>query len=151
ESFPAIEGEFAVITGHRALVSVLAFAEDGRMLDAAAELEGELTSVDTSVELDPSGEYALVRAAEAGERELTFTTATADLPLTLSVVAPEDIVSLDIDSLFLDDGGTSLSVVGVTADGVRVIGLEPTVTVAGEPLTSTLGDWLFETQDVPET
>jgi hypothetical protein len=61
----------------------------------------------------------------------------------LVVVAPEDVVALDLDTLVRPDGRWSASVVGVTADGYHVLGLDPTLQADGVDVARGDGSWLF--------
>lgn len=136
---PPVPTPWGVIVNHGVLLSAQVTTDDDaiplvsevRFMDQENVVAGDENWVKTFKFLAP-GSYLADTRLNASTTAGGYVTA----------VAPDDIVNLSIDVLAANQS-VAISVLGVTADGRSIIGLDPVVTLAGRPLESVFGAWLF--------
>ena len=141
-SSASVPEPWGVITDHGVLLVTQIMTEQGPVSDSLGFVD-EVEFEDRNAVTSSNEGIPNVRFAEPGEYTGTLpvqaagaTTATG----TVTAVAPEEIVEL---SIAVRD--SRISVLGVSEDGVTVIGLAPEVRLNGERVESSLGSWLFRT------
>lgn len=143
--YPAVVEPFGMLVAHRVVVQATARASDGRAFDTPGDWEVTLEAgadVDVSVVSSP---YFRVEIASPGTHALTLVSENgARRAVDLVAVDANAIVALELETSEYEAEIVTFSVVGLTADGRRIIGLDPELTVDGVGLESSIGRWIFE-------
>ncbi|MCB9629490.1 MAG: hypothetical protein H6725_19150 [Sandaracinaceae bacterium] len=144
DTYAPVRGAIGLLAGRGAFLYVVPASADGRVFDAFYQDYTHI-AVDAAVAVtNDTGNAFQLESAAAGTYAVTLVGEPSGRTVDLVVVDPSAIESLEITSLVRRTGSVAYSVVGLTATGLRILGLDVELTVDGVVVPPRDGRWLFQ-------
>ncbi len=144
DTLAPVLGPVGLLAGRGAFLYVAPASADGRVFDAPYEDFTSLAVDAAVVVTNDTGNAFQPEAASAGTYTVSLVGEPNGRTVDLVVVDPSAIESLEITSHVRGTGSVAYSVVGLTATGLRILGLDIELTVDGVVAPPRSERWLFQ-------